>query len=86
MEYMPTDLSRIINSEQNLSRLHVQFIMYQILLATKCLHSAKIYHRDLKPQNILIDEECGVKICDFGLSRGEPSEEAKDRKLTRFWR
>ena len=33
------------------------------------MHSAQIYHRDLKPGNILIDEQCSVKICDLGLSR-----------------
>lgn len=33
------------------------------------MHSAGVIHRDMKPSNILIDEYCNVKICDFGLSR-----------------
>lgn len=84
MEFMDTDLSKIINSTQFLTTLHIQFILYQILVATKALHSAKIYHRDLKPQNILINEDCIVKICDFGLSRGAPSKKSptETRKLT----
>jgi serine/threonine protein kinase len=33
------------------------------------MHSAKVLHRDFKPANILINEDCSVKICDFGLAR-----------------
>eukprot|EP01083_Nonionella_stella_P315939 1142970_1 len=42
------------------------------------MHSAKIVHRDLKQANILINEDCSIKICDFGLARGF-SEELEEK-------
>ena len=47
-------------------------ITKNILQALKFLHSANIVHRDLKPSNILIDHDCNIKICDFGISRSLP--------------
>lgn len=43
----------------------------------KYVHSASVIHRDLKPGNLLVNSDCELKICDFGLSRGygSPSEE-----------
>ena len=40
-----------------------------MLCALKFLHSAGVVHRDLKPANILVNSECVIKLCDFGLSR-----------------
>lgn len=44
--------------------------MYQLLRGVLFLHSANIMHRDLKPSNILVNMNCDLKICDFGLARG----------------
>lgn len=41
----------------------------QLLRGLKYLHSANILHRDLKPGNLLINANCELKICDFGLAR-----------------
>lgn len=35
----------------------------------KFLHSAELIHRDLKPSNVLLNSDCTLKICDFGLAR-----------------
>lgn len=69
-ELMGCDLSQIIKSSQPLSNLHFQCFIYQILCALKFVHSGGILLRELKPTNILVNEDCQLKICDFGLSRG----------------
>ena len=68
---METDLSQIIKSNQPLSDDHIQFFLYQILRGLKYIHSAGIYHRDLKPRNLLVNSNCDLKICDFGLARAD---------------
>lgn len=69
-ELMETDLHRIIYSKQSLTIDHVQYFIYQILRALKYIHSANVLHRDLKPSNLLVNSNCDLKICDFGLARG----------------
>lgn len=73
-ELMETDLSQIIKSNQALSDDHIQFFLYQILRGLKYIHSAGIYHRDLKPRNLLVNSNCDLKICDFGLARADIEE------------
>lgn len=43
--------------------------LLQLLCGVAFLHAAKIIHRDLKPGNILVNQNCDLKICDFGLAR-----------------
>lgn len=69
-EYVATDLQKLINSNQHFTNLHIQFFLYQILCGTRYIHSSNIIHRDLKPANILVNADCSLKICDFGLARG----------------
>ncbi|XP_028775824.1 mitogen-activated protein kinase 3 [Neltuma alba] len=69
MELMDTDLHHIIRSNQILSEEHCQYFLYQILRGLKYIHSANIIHRDLKPSNLLLNANCDLKICDFGLAR-----------------
>eukprot|EP00252_Welwitschia_mirabilis_P022696 TRINITY_DN6222_c0_g3_i1.p1 TRINITY_DN6222_c0_g3~~TRINITY_DN6222_c0_g3_i1.p1 ORF type:complete len:378 (+),score=57.65 TRINITY_DN6222_c0_g3_i1:500-1633(+) len=68
-ELMDTDLHQIIRSSQPLTEDHCQYFLYQILRGLKYIHSANILHRDLKPGNLLLNANCDLKICDFGLAR-----------------
>lgn len=69
-ELMEADLHQIIRSEQPLTDAHFQFFVYQICRGLKYIHSANVLHRDLKPGNLLVNADCELKICDFGLARG----------------
>ena len=68
-ELMDTDLHQIVRSSQGLSDEHCQYFIYQILRGLKYVHTAQVLHRDLKPSNLLLDANCDLKICDFGLAR-----------------
>ncbi|CAN6483759.1 unnamed protein product [Victoria cruziana] len=68
-ELMDTDLHQIIRSNQPLTEEHCQYFLYQILRGLKYIHSANVLHRDLKPSNLLLNANCDLKICDFGLAR-----------------
>jgi len=70
---MGADLNNIIKT-QKLSDDHVQFLVYQIIRGMKYVHSAGIIHRDLKPSNIAVNEDCELKILDFGLARPTENE------------
>lgn len=59
-----------IRSGQPLTDAHYQSFIYQTLCGLKYIHSANVLHRDLKPGNLLVNADCELKICDFGLSRG----------------
>lgn len=76
---MECDLAAIIRSGQPLTDAHFQSFIYQILCGLKYIHSANVLHRDLKPGNLLVNADCELKICDFGLARGfsmDPEENA----------
>ncbi|XP_078431023.1 mitogen-activated protein kinase 9-like isoform X2 [Wolffia australiana] len=68
-ELMESDLHTVIEANDDLTPEHHQFFLYQLLRALKFIHSANVFHRDLKPKNILANADCRLKICDFGLAR-----------------
>uniref|UniRef100_A0A6G1SCB4 Mitogen-activated protein kinase n=1 Tax=Aceria tosichella TaxID=561515 RepID=A0A6G1SCB4_9ACAR len=88
-ELMQSDLHRIIVSSQPLTSDHVKIFLYQTLRGLKYLHSAKILHRDIKPGNLLVNSNCLLKICDFGLARVEEPNRSRNMTLevvTQYYR
>uniref|UniRef100_A0A0D9V375 mitogen-activated protein kinase n=1 Tax=Leersia perrieri TaxID=77586 RepID=A0A0D9V375_9ORYZ len=80
-ELMESDLHQVIKANDDLTKEHYQFFLYQLLRALKYIHTANVYHRDLKPKNILANSNCKLKICDFGLARVA----FNDTPTTIFW-
>ncbi|EOA30165.1 hypothetical protein CARUB_v10013281mg [Capsella rubella] len=80
-ELMESDLHQVIKANDDLTREHHQFFLYQMLRALKYMHTANVYHRDLKPKNILANANCKLKVCDFGLARVS----FNDTPTTVFW-
>lgn len=85
-DLMETDLHKLINSSQVLSGDHVKFFIFQILRALEYIHSCGVIHRDIKPQNILVNSECHLKLCDFGLARADDDEQMTEYVVTRWYR
>lgn len=88
-ELMDTDLNQVIRSRQALTEEHCQYFLYQILRGLKYIHSANVLHRDLKPGNLLINANCDLKICDFGLARTMSSSDSNfmtEYVVTRWYR
>ncbi|CAH3014102.1 unnamed protein product [Porites evermanni] len=69
-EFLMCDLKKHLDSTQGLlDPMLVKSYLYQMTNAMYFCHSRRILHRDLKPQNLLIDEQGLIKLADFGLGR-----------------
>lgn len=92
-EYMEINL-HAVNRANILEPVHKKYILYQILKALKYMHTGDLIHRDMKPCNVLLNSDCHVKLCDFGLARsladmGDSTKEAPvltDYVATRWYR
>ncbi len=81
LEYAQSDIKKLVKSAIHLQKIHIQKLIYNLLVGLKYTHSAGVLHRDIKPANILINEDCSVKICDFGLGRSVAGVEGTSIKL-----
>ncbi|KAF4693472.1 Cyclin-dependent kinase catalytic subunit [Perkinsus olseni] len=68
-EFVDLDLKKHMKQVGGLTKDKVQSFAYQLLLGTNYCHEYRVIHRDLKPQNLLIDADGTLKLADFGLAR-----------------
>ncbi|XP_043912330.1 cyclin-dependent kinase 1 [Protopterus annectens] len=71
-EFLSMDLKKYLDSipsGQYLDNMLIKSYVYQILQGIVFCHSRRVLHRDLKPQNLLIDNKGVIKLADFGLAR-----------------
>ncbi|KAJ8620906.1 hypothetical protein MRB53_029435 [Persea americana] len=64
---------------------HENYFLYQILRGMKYIHSANVIHRDLKPSNLLLNANCDLRICDFGLARPTAENEFMTEYVVTRW-
>ncbi|GAB1598160.1 serine/threonine-protein kinase 36-like [Argonauta hians] len=69
MDYADGELYQILEDDGSLPEDQVQHVACQLVSALYYLHSHRILHRDMKPQNILLSKGEKVKLCDFGFAR-----------------
>ncbi|KAF5843433.1 kinase-like domain-containing protein [Dunaliella salina] len=79
-ELMEADLHEVIKLNSDLQPDHHRWFLFQMLRSLDYMHQANILHRDLKPQNILVNADCTLKICDLGLARTASAEDSSE-----FW-
>ncbi len=68
-EHADADLERIFKTNQFFSKLHVQYMLYNLLLGISYMHSSQIIHLNLRTRNIVVNEDCSIKIIDFHLAQ-----------------
>lgn len=69
LECFPMSVWELIQSNTILQQIQLKKMIYDLIVGLNYLHSAGIVHRDIKPGNVLLNQQCEVKICDFDLAR-----------------
>jgi len=82
LEFIPETVYKVARqyskSKQTIPAMFIKLYMYQLFRSLAYIHSQGICHRDIKPQNLLLDPDSGIlKLCDFGSAKnllpGEPN-------------
>ena len=78
MPYKQVSLRKMMQSTHKIGfdSEHVITLLYNLLCSLNYIHTAGLIHRDIKPDNILMDDKCRVFICDFGISCADASLES----------
>ncbi len=88
-EYLEKDLKQYMDDCNNLMSIkNVKIFLFQLLRGLAYCHSNHILHRDLKPQNLLINQKGELKLADFGLARAKsiPTKTYSNEVVTLWYR
>ncbi|XP_072027290.1 cyclin-dependent kinase 17-like isoform X2 [Amphiura filiformis] len=88
-EYLEKDLKQYMDDCGSIMSMNnVKLFLYQLLRGLEYCHKRQVLHRDLKPQNLLINEKGELKLADFGLARAKsvPSKTYSNEVVTLWYR
>ncbi|XP_035512234.1 cyclin-dependent kinase 17-like isoform X2 [Morone saxatilis] len=88
-EYLEKDLKQYMDDCGSIMSVHnVKIFLFQLLRGLAYCHKRKVLHRDLKPQNLLINEKGELKLADFGLARAKsvPTKTYSNEVVTLWYR
>jgi len=88
-EYLEKDLKQYMDDCGNIMHMtNVKYFLFQLLRGLSYCHRRRVLHRDLKPQNLLINERGELKLADFGLARAKsiPTKTYSNEVVTLWYR